>query len=53
MSTIIVGCDNPEQVEENVRIVKEFTPLTEKKMAELVAKTQEIQKQALFFRNWA
>jgi hypothetical protein len=53
VSTIIVGCDNPEQVEENVRIAKEFTPLTERKMAELVAKTQEIQKQALFFRNWA
>jgi hypothetical protein len=53
VSTVIIGCDNVGQLEENVRIAQEFTPLTESKMAELTAKTEEVKQQALFFRNWA
>lgn len=50
ISTAIVGCDSPEQVEECVRMAREFTPLSEKQMTELTAKTEPIAKQALFFR---
>jgi hypothetical protein len=53
VSTVIIGCDNVAQLEENVQIAREFTPLTESKMAELTAKTEEVKQQALFFRKWA
>ena len=53
VSTVIVGCNNVAQLEENVAVAKAFTPLPEAKLAELQAKTEEIKRQALFFRAWA
>jgi hypothetical protein len=53
VSTVIVGCDNIAQLEENVAIAKAFTPLNQTQLAGLEAKTEEIQRQALFFRTWA
>jgi aryl-alcohol dehydrogenase-like predicted oxidoreductase len=52
VSTVIIGCDDPRQVEENVRLAREFTPLSEAQLAELAAKTEPIKRQALFFRRW-
>jgi hypothetical protein len=52
VSTVIIGCDNVAQVEENVKIAREFTPLSEQQMAALVEKTQPIARQALWFRRW-
>ncbi len=53
VGTVIVGCDNVTQLEENLEVAKRFTPLTETRMAELTAKTADIKQQALFFRKWA
>ena len=53
VSTVIVGCDSPAQVEENVRLAQEFTPLSESQMSALAVRTEPIARQALFFRNWA
>ena len=53
VSTVIIGCDSPAQVEENVRLAQEFTPLSEAQLAELAAKTEAVKRQALFFRRWA
>jgi len=53
VSTVIVGCDNVAQLEENIQIARDFTPLTEMKLTELWAKTADIKQQALFFRKWA
>jgi predicted aldo/keto reductase-like oxidoreductase len=53
VSTIIVGCDSTAQVEENVRLAKEFTPLTTAQLDELSTRTEPVARQALFFRNWA
>ena len=53
VSTVIVGCDNVAQLEENVAIAKAFTPLPEGQLGALHAKTEEIKRQALFFRPWA
>jgi hypothetical protein len=53
VSTVIIGCSNVAQVEENVAIARAFTPLPETKLAQLQAKTEEIKRQALFFRPWA
>ncbi len=50
VSTVIVGCDSIAQVEENVQLAREFTPLSEKQMAALQDKAEPVSKQALFFR---
>jgi hypothetical protein len=52
VSTVIIGVDNVAQVEENARIARDFTPLSEQQMATLISRTAEIQRQALFFRKW-
>lgn len=50
ISTAIIGCDSVEQVEECVQFAREFTPLSQRQMDELEAKTEPIARQALFFR---
>ncbi|MFA5028332.1 MAG: aldo/keto reductase [Candidatus Methylomirabilota bacterium] len=52
VSTVIIGCDTVTHVEENARIARDFTPLSERQMVALAAKTAEIRRQALFFRKW-
>jgi predicted aldo/keto reductase-like oxidoreductase len=49
VSTVIIGCDNIAQVEENVRIAREFTPLSQGQMAAIANQTAPIATQALFF----
>lgn len=50
VSTVIIGCDSIAQLEENVKLAREFTPLTRDEMAALEAKTAPVSKQSLFFR---
>src|SRR5512143_643521 len=42
VSTVMVGCDSPAQVEENVRLAREFTPLSEAQSAAISAKTEPV-----------
>ena len=51
VSTVIIGCDTVAQLEENVRIAAEFTPLSEAQLAALTVRTAGIARQALFFRQ--
>ena len=53
VSTVIVGCDTIAQLEENVHLARDFTPLSEKQMAVLSQKAEPVARQALFFRRWA
>ena len=53
VSTVVIGCDSIAQLEENVKLAHEFTPLSEAQMAALTARTEPIARQALFFRRWA
>jgi predicted aldo/keto reductase-like oxidoreductase len=53
VSTLIVGCDNVKQVEENVRIARDFNPLSAEKMAELEKLTAGYAKEASFFKRGA
>jgi hypothetical protein len=53
VSTVIIGCDDVAQLEENIKIAREFTPLNEQQMAALAQKTEPVARQALFFRRWA
>ena len=49
VSTVIVGCDSIAQLEENVQIAREFTPLSQAQMTALSNKVAPVAKQALFF----
>jgi aryl-alcohol dehydrogenase-like predicted oxidoreductase len=50
VSTVIIGCDNIAQLEENVHLAREFTPLSDNQTTELVAKAEPVAKPSLFFR---
>ncbi len=50
VSTVIIGCDNIAQLEENVQIAREFTPLSQSQMASLNDLAAPVAKQSLFFR---
>lgn len=50
ISTVIIGCDTIAQLEENVQLAREFTPLSHSQMAELNEMASPVAKQALFFR---
>ena len=50
VSTVIIGCDNIAQLEENVQLARDFTPLSANQEKELVAKAEPVAKPSLFFR---
>jgi aryl-alcohol dehydrogenase-like predicted oxidoreductase len=50
VSTIIVGCDNIAQLEENVHIARDFTPYNEQQLTALAAKAEPVSKPSLFLR---
>jgi hypothetical protein len=52
VATVIVGCDTVAQLEENVAIAREFTPLSGAQMAALEERAKPVHRQALFFRRW-
>ncbi|RQH02091.1 aldo/keto reductase [Paraburkholderia dinghuensis] len=51
VSTVIVGCDNIAQLEENVRIAREFTPLSAAQMAAITQRAAPVLSQATFFHS--
>jgi len=50
VSTVIIGCDNIAQLEENVQIARDFTPLSNSQMAALNELAAPVAQQSLFFR---
>jgi len=50
VSTVIIGCDNVAQLDENVQIARDFTPLNQAQMASLNEMAEPVAKQSLFFR---
>lgn len=52
VSTTIIGVDNVAQIEENVKIASEFSPLPLAAMEEIEYKTLPIVRQGLYFRRW-
>jgi aryl-alcohol dehydrogenase-like predicted oxidoreductase len=53
VSTVIIGCDTIAQLEENVQLARDFTPLSERQLATLSEKAEPVARQALFFRRWS
>jgi hypothetical protein len=52
VSTTIIGVDNVAQIEEDVKIASEFSPLCAAEMQEIEFKTLPIVRQGLYFRRW-
>jgi len=52
VSTTIIGVDSIAQLEENVKIASDFSPLSPDQMASLEFKTLPIVRQGLYFRRW-
>jgi len=50
VSTVIIGCDTIAQLEQNVQLARDFTPLNHEQMAALTEKAEPVSKQSLFFR---
>jgi len=53
ISTVIVGCDNVAQLEENIAAAAEFKPLNSAQMAEIEAKVAGYPMEAAFFKTGA
>ena len=52
VSTTIIGVDSIAQIEQNVKLASNFTPLSEMQMRALEKRTLPIVRQALYFRRW-
>ena len=52
VSTTIIGVDNIAQLEENVKIASEFSPLSEDELAAIEYKCLPVVRQGLYFRRW-
>jgi aryl-alcohol dehydrogenase-like predicted oxidoreductase len=53
ISTVIVGCDNVDQLEENISAAAEFKPLNSAQMAAIEAKVAGYPMEASFFKTGA
>jgi aryl-alcohol dehydrogenase-like predicted oxidoreductase len=51
VSTVIIGCDNVKQLEENVQVATTFTPLPKEEMARLEAATSSYVSEAAWFKK--
>ena len=51
VSTVIVGCDSIEMLEENIELARSFQPISERQMAELHERTKPIASRSLWFRR--
>lgn len=52
VSTVIVGCDDIPQLEENIEIARGFNPMNQTQLAELELRAEPVHRQSLFFRRW-
>jgi hypothetical protein len=50
VSTVIIGCDTIAQLEENVSLARDFTPLSDTQADSFVARAESVAKPSLFFR---
>ena len=51
VSTVIIGCDTVEQLEENVRLAVTFKPMTSAEMARLESLTASYEPEAAWFKS--
>jgi predicted aldo/keto reductase-like oxidoreductase len=50
ISTVVIGCDNTQQVEENVNLARSFQPMSEEEMTALVNRISPYAKQLMYYK---
>lgn len=50
ISTVVIGCDDVEQVEENVKLAGSFSPMTEKETQELIRKVSPFARELMYYK---
>lgn len=50
ITTAVIGCDNLEQLEENVRLAEFFSPLTEKETQELIRNVSPYARKLMYYK---
>ena len=50
ISTAIVGVETVAQLEENIRLAREFTPLSDAQMSAIAGKAESVARQAMFYK---
>jgi len=50
ISTAIVGVETVAQLEENIRLAREFTPLSDAQMGAIAGKAESVARQAMFYK---
>ncbi len=53
VSTVIIGCDDIAQLEENVALAAEFQPLNDGQMARISSLTTDYAKEAMWYKRGA
>jgi predicted aldo/keto reductase-like oxidoreductase len=51
LSTVIVGCDNIAQLEENVSIARSFVPMSEGQLIEVERKAESVSEQGQWYKK--
>jgi aryl-alcohol dehydrogenase-like predicted oxidoreductase len=50
ITTAVIGCDDPEQLEENVRFAASFSPMTEKETQDLIRDISPFARELMFYK---
>jgi predicted aldo/keto reductase-like oxidoreductase len=51
ITTVVIGCDNVEQLEENVKFAGSFSPMTEKEIQELIGKISPDARELMYYKT--
>jgi len=50
VSTVVIGCDNILQLEENVLFARKFTPMPDAEMSDLIGKVKQFSRQLMYYK---
>ena len=51
ITTVVIGCDDVEQLKENVRFAESFSPLTEKETQELIRNVSPYARELMYYKT--
>jgi predicted aldo/keto reductase-like oxidoreductase len=50
ITTAVIGCDDVEQLEENVKFAGSFSPMTEKETQELIGNVSSYARELMYYK---
>ena len=51
VSTIVIGCDDLQQLEENVRFARTFAPMSDEEQEELIRHVAPYARQLMYYKQ--